>query len=93
MIPLCMKPVNFLSDFASLFSFTDDVSCSHLPTRAHTHVQTRSADSLQREVTSREVEEFEQRHGVLVLPVDNTAGARLAASPSLPDGRENIKVM
>ncbi len=61
-------------------------------THTHTHMHTPSADSLQREVTTGEVKEFEVSYGVPVLPIDNTPGPRLPANPSLPDGKEGIKV-
>jgi len=51
-----------------------------------------SSDSPQREVTVAEVEEFEREYKRLVLPIANVNGPRLASDPSLPDGREVIKV-
>lgn len=59
---------------------------------AYTYIYIFSSDSLHREVTSAEVEEFQRSTNLLVLPITNTKGPRMASDPSLPDGREGIKV-
>lgn len=51
------------------------------------------SDSLQREVTNAEVEQFQLEHAVLVLPIANRSGPRLPSDPTSPDGREAIKVI
>ncbi len=51
-----------------------------------------SSDTLQREVTSAEVEQFQQTHNLLVLPIANNNGPRMPSEPTIPDGREGIKV-
>lgn len=51
-----------------------------------------SSDSLHREVTTAEVEELQRSTNLVVLPITNTPGPRMASDPSLPDGREGIKV-
>jgi hypothetical protein len=51
-----------------------------------------SSDSMQREVTSAEVEQFQLKHALVVLPIANRKGPRLTSDPTSPDGREGIKV-
>ena len=51
-----------------------------------------SSDSVQREVTGAEVEAFQLKHNLVVLPIANNNGPRLTSDPTMPDGREVIKV-
>ena len=43
-------------------------------------------------MTSAEIESFQRQNNVLVLPIANNNGPRLTSDPTIPDGREVIKV-
>ena len=66
-------------------------TCPHAHTHTHTHTLPYSADSVQREVTEAEIEQFQNTTKLITLPITNINSPRLADRRT-PDGRAGVMV-